>query len=111
MSTRPLSRRFLLRGFGGAFVGLPLLDAMLDSRGRIHGAASAQAMGPPTRMGVIFLPNGVSPPNWTPATEGAGYAVTPILQPIGPYVDHFNVLTGLQLGIPSSDDPHNVGTA
>jgi hypothetical protein len=32
---------------------------------------------------------------WTPATEGAGFELTPILKPLEPFRDRFNVVTGL----------------
>ena len=52
-----LSRRTLLRGAGIA-VALPTLDAMLDSKGLLHGTASAEARKPPTRLVIFFIPNG-----------------------------------------------------
>ena len=46
-----LSRRTMLRGIGGAVVGLPLLECMLEGRGK----AGAQTPGPyPTRFVIVF---------------------------------------------------------
>lgn len=73
---RPISRRTLLRGAGAA-VALPFLEAMLPRRAR---AAAAD----PQRFVGFFVPNGIRMSAWTPATEGSGYALTPMLQPLAP---------------------------
>lgn len=86
---RTLSRRALLRG-AGVLVALPVLDAMLDSRG-----ALAQGT-PPRRFCAFYVPNGIHMPAWTPSTEGAGYALTPILQPLANVQDDVLVVSGLQ---------------
>ena len=46
-----LSRRTVLKGIGGAVVGLPLLDCMLNE----HGTALAQSGGAlPKRYAIVF---------------------------------------------------------
>jgi len=57
----PLSRRATLRGLG-ATIALPFLDVMRPSAR----AAQAQAAAFPTRLGVLFMPNGVRQDCWTP---------------------------------------------
>jgi hypothetical protein len=57
---RTLGRRRVLRGFGGALLGLPFLEA-LSPRG-----ARAQAEPPLTRFGVFFCCNGVDLERWFP---------------------------------------------
>ena len=66
-SSRMRRRRFL-RGFGGAIVGLPFLEAM-TARG-----AGAQAATPVKRFGVFFACNGVDMDRWFP--KGAYGALT-----------------------------------
>jgi len=59
-SVRPvrLSRRTLLRSATGAIIGLPLLEAMTDTRGWVYGSALA-ATPPVPRMILVFSPNGL----------------------------------------------------
>jgi hypothetical protein len=72
-----LGRRSLLKGAGAA-LSLPTLDAMLGS----HGTAYANGTPFPKRYLVWFFGNGVLRPLWTPATTGANWALTPLLQPL-----------------------------
>ena len=86
---RHVSRRALLRGAGGIALALPLLDAMIPAR------AHAEAALQPRRLGFIYFPNGYIKAQWTPASEGAGYALSPALQPLSDFKDKFTVLSGL----------------
>ena len=88
-----LSRRTLLRG-AGISVALPTLDAMIDGRGRWLGVAGA-ATTAPVRVMAFHFPHGVVLPQWTPTSQGKGYAITPGLMPMAAYRDDFNVITGL----------------
>ena len=63
MSMR-LSRRTILKGVGCA-VGLPLLDAMLPSRG-----IAAAVEKPPVRMAFVSFPNGAIMDAWRPVGAG-----------------------------------------
>jgi hypothetical protein len=47
------------------------------------------------RFGVVYVPNGIMMENWTPATEGAGFELSPILKPLEPFRDRLLVLSGL----------------
>ncbi len=87
--SQPLSRRRLLKGVG-ASIALPLLEGMLPLN-----ALAASAKTPPLRMAFLFVPNGVSMEHWTPATEGAGFAVPDVLAPLASLKGQFSVLTGL----------------
>jgi len=101
-----LGRRTMLRGMiGGASVALalPVLEAMLDSNGQ----AFAGGAGPARRMITWFWGNGVAlnDPNngggglrWTPAGEGAGYELTPQLQPFVNVKDYVSILSGFRVG-------------
>jgi hypothetical protein len=73
-------------------VALPLLDAMVP-------AATALAQTPARpihRFQAIYAPNGMAMPFWTPAAEGPGFELTPILTPLAPFKDKLLVLSGLR---------------
>jgi len=90
-----LSRRTALRA-AGISIALPTLDAMIDGRGRWLGVARAAAAAPPVRVMAFHFPHGVVLSQWTPATTGKGYAITPGLAPLADYQDDVNVISGLQ---------------
>jgi hypothetical protein len=46
-------------------------------------------------MGFIYIPNGVNMSAWTPAAEGADFALTPTLEPLKEFKDSLTVLSGL----------------
>ncbi len=87
ITKKALPRRTFLRGVG-ATLALPMLDAMVP-------ALSAKAGDPVPRLGFIYVSNGVIQNQWTPATVGAGFELSPILKPLEPVKDHVNVLSGL----------------
>lgn len=60
---KQLPRRTFLRGMGSV-VALPILDAMVPALVRAAGTAS------PTRMAILYFPNGVQMDTWQIATEG-----------------------------------------
>lgn len=87
---KAISRRHALRGIG-AGVALPFLDAMLPAgRARAQGPASS-----PRRFGVVFVPHGERPGYWTPATVGADFEMSTILEPLAPYRDELTVVSQL----------------
>ena len=63
MNTKQMPRRTFLRGAGGVILGLPLLEAMAPRSAAAAGVTSAKA---PTRMGAVYLPNGVPNLAWRP---------------------------------------------
>lgn len=89
MSSKQLSRRTILRGLGVS-LALPWLEAT----GTVAKAATASTAGP-IRMGYIFVPNGVHLPNWTPSTEGYGFNLPFILDPLKSVKEDLLVLSGL----------------
>lgn len=104
MSLRPLSRRTVLRGAGAA-IALPVLDAMLDRRGRLTGLANAATGAPPVRLLWVFYPDGIQGArgykamdleHWTPAQEGPGYSLTTNLQGLAPVKDDVTVVSHLR---------------
>src|SRR5579862_1492281 len=86
IARKSIPRRAFLRGTG-AVLALPVLDAMTP-------ALSAEPARP-IRMAFIEVPNGIMMDKWTPATEGANFALTPILEPLASFRDHMLVLSGL----------------
>ena len=86
-----LPRRTVLRGLGAA-VSLPLLNAMVPALT----ALSQTAARPTRRFGVVYVPNGIAMEYWTPAEEGSGFGLTPILQPLAPFKNQMTVVSGLR---------------
>ncbi|MFI5385282.1 MAG: DUF1552 domain-containing protein [Fimbriimonadales bacterium] len=84
-----IPRRTFLRGLG-TMVALPLLESMLPVR-----ALASAAKPAPVRMGFLFVPNGVSMPKWTPATEGAGFDLPYLLEPFAKVKNEISIYTGL----------------
>ena len=90
ISRKPMNRRTILRGTG-AMLALPMLEAMTAT-----GSVAAEvAQAARKRLHVIYTPNGMMMDNWTPAQEGEGYTITPILKPLEPYKDKFAVFSNL----------------
>ena len=87
---KAIPRRAFLRGLGTT-LALPLLDSMVPAfAGTTDPAAKAA-----TRFSVFYVPNGIIMNKWTPAAEGAGFELTPIMEPLAPFKDRMLVLTGL----------------
>jgi hypothetical protein len=94
--TRALSRRRVLRGLlGGTTVAvtLPLLDCMLDG----NGTALASGRPLPVRFGTWFWGCGMNPDRWNPKAAGAGWDMTPELQPIAGLRDRMTVCSGFNV--------------
>jgi hypothetical protein len=87
ITKKALSRRTLLRG-AGATLALPFLDAMAP-------ALAAKPLQPTPRLGFIYIANGVIQNQWTPATTGTGWDLTPSLKPLAGVRDQLNVVSGL----------------
>ena len=86
-----ISRRTLLRGAGAA-VSLPWLESIAPARA--FGAGTA-AGAHPLRMAFLFVPNGMHMQDWTPETEGFGFRLPYVLEPLANVQDDLLVLTGL----------------
>src|SRR5882762_5874081 len=86
IARKSIPRRTFLRG-ASATLALPVLDAMTP--------ALAAEPTRPIRLGFIETPNGIMMDKWTPATEGANFALTPILEPLADFRDRMLVLSGL----------------
>lgn len=111
MKSFKLDRRAILRGAGIA-VALPVLDAMLDSKGLFHGTAEAQTRMMQKRLFTWFFPGGVDPGDWYPDAYGTGYVMKPSLQPLAANRAHVTLLGGVNLNVNMGDgDAHGKGTA
>jgi hypothetical protein len=99
-----LPRRTFIRGIG-ATLALPLLDAMvpaMSAQSKVSGVARAP------RFAAIYCGNGANMNDWTPATDGAGFAFSPILKPLEAFRDRTLVFTGLD-NFPATDQGDSGG--
>ncbi len=99
ITKKAIPRRTVLRGMG-ASLALPLLDAMVPVF-----AAPRQSPGSPvSRLGIVYVPNGMMMNDWLPETQGPDFAFKPIMKPLEPFHDRLLVLSGLH-GV-ESEGPH-----
>ncbi len=99
----------MLKGMG-AMLGLPLLEAMKPLP-LLAGAANPAARNYPVRLAVLYMPNGVNPHTWAPKSAGAGFELSPALQPLQSVKDEILVLTQLMNAATDTGDGHYVKTA
>jgi hypothetical protein len=85
---KAIPRRTFLQGVG-ATLALPLLDSMVPAMAAVGDSKS------PARLSFVYIPNGIIMENWTPKSEGAGFEMTPILEPMAAFRDQMLVLSGL----------------
>jgi hypothetical protein len=91
-----LSRRTLLRGLG-ATLALPVLDSMIPALSALANTGAA----PVKRLGVFYVPNGMSMPYWFPKAEGTLTEMPPTLQSLAAFKDRVLLCGGL------ADEPAN----
>ena len=96
ITKKSLSRRTMLRGLGVA-LALPWLDSMVPALAAVAQSAVARAR----RLGVFYVPNGMSLPYWYPAAEGTLKDLPPILQPLQPFKDNVLMVGGLTNDLPA----------
>ncbi len=92
-----ISRRFVLRGLGAA-LALPVLDSMVPALSAVANTAAA----PIKRLGVFYVPNGMSMPYWFPKTEGPLTELPATLKSLAAYKDRVLLCGGL------ADEPANL---
>lgn len=92
MNSKDISRRTVLKGLSTA-IALPWLEAMGPMASWAADASPTKTA--PNRMAFLYVPNGKNMADWTPATEGSSFELTPILEPLAPVKDDILVLTGL----------------
>ncbi len=89
---RHLDRRAFLRGTG-TLLSLPFLEAMVPAFATRAQAAAGQ---PPQRFLAMCATLGFHTPFLFPKETGAGYTLTPYLDPLKELKNDFTVLSGLQ---------------
>jgi hypothetical protein len=101
---RRLGRRAFLGGAGVA-LGLPWLESLAPRQAR---AADDTAK----RILAYYVPCGIHMDAWRPSSEGTGWALTPILEPLVNVKSKINVITGLVNDPARPDGPgdHASGT-
>lgn len=87
-----IDRRTFLRGVGVA-VALPWLES-LPVWGHEPAAAGA-APAAPRRFAALFMGNGVNPKHWWAKGAGLGMELGKSLEPMAPFKDRLNLVSGL----------------
>jgi len=91
LTKKHLSRRTFLNGVG-VTLALPLLESMVPAMALRAQLAPARR----TRLGCIYFPHGAIMPKWTPSTDGAGFEMSEILEPLKAYQSQLNVISDLE---------------
>jgi hypothetical protein len=90
LTRKHLDRRMFLRGLG-ASLALPMLDSMVPAFAETTNGAA----GAPVRMAFVYVPNGIIPKAWTPASDGRDFEFTRTMKPLEGFRDRINVVRGL----------------
>jgi hypothetical protein len=90
ITKKHVPRRTFLRGMGVS-LALPLLDSMVAAQT----PSSGTALNARPRLAFIYVPHGAIMSQWTPAKLGTDFELTPILQPLEPFRDKLNIVSGL----------------
>ncbi len=85
-----LPRRTFLRGIGTT-LALPLLDAMVPAMA----ATRLTAAKPATRLGFVYVPNGIIQKAWLPSKEGSGFEFASTMKPLEPFREKLLVMSNL----------------
>jgi hypothetical protein len=102
MKKTTLNRRALLKGLGGAAIGLPFLGAMADS---------ASAVTFPKRFVVFFTGLGTVKPQWVPTGTETDFTFGKVLAPLEAYKKRMLVIEGVDMesAYHGPGDPHQQG--
>ncbi|MFT5358470.1 MAG: hypothetical protein ACI9KE_005708 [Polyangiales bacterium] len=87
---KKLSRRTLLRSAGGAALALPLLDAMVSSRGVAQDEI-------PKRVVFFFTGNGPDVDRWWPSGGETDFTLGPSMEPLAPYRSKLLIPRGISM--------------
>jgi len=88
---RRLSRRRLLQA-AGVGLGLPWFESLAT---RLAAAESVASAPPPTRLAILYVPNGVNVREWTSTGSGTDYRLSPTLAPLERLKSEITVISGL----------------
>src|SRR5258708_35813753 len=88
VTRKNLSRRTMLRG-AGTMLALPFLDSMVPA------FAAKGAATPATRLGFVYVPNGIIGSSWNPKGEGASFEFNTTMKALEPYRENLLVLSNL----------------
>jgi Protein of unknown function (DUF1552) len=91
ITKKALHRRSFLRGMG-ATLALPFLDAMVPAFAATKVGGAAQ---PATRLGFVYVPNGIIQKAWLPSKVGTGFEMPSTMAPLEPFRDNMLVLSNL----------------
>ena len=97
ITKKALSRRTFLQGAGTA-IALPFLESMIPA------VATAAAVAPVKRFGVVYHPNGVIYDKWLPTGTGSNFELSFTLSGLQKFKDKLIVMTGL-----ASDQAEAIG--
>ncbi len=90
VTRKHLARRTFLRG-AGAMLALPFLDSMVPAfAGTTKSAGSAG-----TRLGFVYVPNGIIDSSWAPKGDGASFQYNATMKALEPFRDQTLVLSNL----------------
>ncbi|WP_373078193.1 DUF1552 domain-containing protein [Zhongshania sp.] len=105
--TRDITRRRLLRStFKGAAVSLsmPLLDILLNDNGKAFADTGLEI---PVRFGTWHWGCGMNPDRWVPESTGANWEMTPELEVLAAYRQHFSLFSGYTAPLDGrANEPH-----
>lgn len=112
ITKKHISRRTLLQG-AGAFISLPLLEAMIPAQTRLSQTAAAQK----SRLACIEIVHGDAGSTTygteknlrMPAKEGRDFEFTKILKPLEPYRDYLTVVSMMDCRLADPAAPEEVG--
>jgi hypothetical protein len=88
VTRKHLPRRAFLKGTG-AILALPFLDSMVPA------LAAKGTVTSPTRMGFVYVPNGIIDSSWLPKGEGAGFEFNNTMKALAPFREQLLVLSNL----------------
>src|SRR4029079_478993 len=91
ITKKALPRRSFLRG-AGSVLALPLLDAMVPAMT----ALAATPANPVRRLGFVYIPMGANQAQWSPSSVGEITELSPILNPLTPFLQHITVIGNLE---------------
>src|SRR4051794_36451284 len=87
-----ISRRTLLKGVG-VTMALPWLESIPTAGSAAAPRPSAPAH--PRRFAALFMGNGINPKHWWAKGAGADMTLGKSLEPLAPFRDRLNVISGL----------------